>query len=348
MAANGNPFYVEPPDAFGALLAGVQGFNGARKLAKENALDRAYSDVGSQIASNGSIDNASLGRMIAMGPQAAPLLSAVASIGKADKTDLLKNLAAENAARSQRGEAPLSPLQYAQSVAHAGASRSTINMPPMEKAYDQELGKYLAESNINIIKGASTARANLGNLDRLQQLLNEPGVYQGTAGDKILQAKKLAKSMGFDVGDGIGAAETVQAISNQLALQARNPAGGAGMPGAMSDADRTYLQQMQPGLEKTPEGNRLLIDVNRKINQRAVDVEQFRQNYIRKHGRLDEGFYRDLNDWSNANPLFANSPAPPTAPPRSGNGGSQPRRAPDGNFYVPDPNRPGKYLRVVQ
>lgn len=29
-------------------------------------------------------------------------------------------------------------------------------------------------------------------------------------------------------------------------------------------------------------------------------------------------------------------------------GGAQPRQAPDGNYYVPDPNRPGKYLRVDQ
>lgn len=52
--------------------------------------------------------------------------------------------------------------------------------------------------------------------------------------------------------------------------------------------------------------------------------------------------------------LFGGSgaPAAPTAPPSGAPSGpapgqsQQPRQAPDGNFYIPDPNRPGKYLMV--
>ena len=178
--------------------------------------------------------------------------------------------------------------------------------------------------------------------------MQDPNVYQGTAGEKVLQAKRLAKSIGIDVGE-VGPAEAAQAITAQLALNARSPAGGAGMPGAMSDADREYLKSMQPGIERTPDGNRLIVDVNRKLNQRAVDVDKFRQDYVKKNGRLNEGFYRDLTEWSNKNPLFAG--APNSAAPSSPRGGQQgmpqgARQAPDGNFYVPDPQRPGKFLQV--
>ncbi|MCF2523911.1 hypothetical protein [Bradyrhizobium sp. G127] len=339
-----NPFEVQAPNIFDALMSGVSAYGTTRRQMKERELEDGYAEVGNQIATKGAIDKASLGKIIGMGPQAAPLLTAIGSIGKADQTDTLKNLSAENAARAAKGLPPMSPLEYQTAVSQAGANKSTINMPPQEKAYDQAMGKELADMNIGIIKGAASARTSNANLDRLEQLLQDPGVYQGTAGEKVLQAKKIAKSLGIDVGEGVGGAEAVQSISNQLALQARNPAGGAGMPGSMSDSDRAYLKEMQPGLEKTPDGNRLIVDVNRKLNQRAIDVEQFRQNYIKKKGRLDEGFYRDLAEWSNSNPLFPNGAA-------SGQSAQaqmqmQPRQGRDGNYYVPDPARPGKYLMV--
>lgn len=341
-----NPFEVQAPNIFDALMSGVSAFGTTRKQAKERELEDAYSSVGQKISANGSIDKSTMGQIIGLGPSAAPLLTAVGTIGKSEQTDTLRNLAAENASRVAKGLQPLSPLEYQTAVSQAGANKSTINMPPQEKAYDQAMGKELADMNIGIIKGASTARNSNANLDRLEQLLQDPGVYQGTAGEKVLQAKKIAKSLGIDVGEGVGGAEAVQSISNQLALQARNPAGGAGMPGSMSDSDRAYLKEMQPGLEKTPEGNRLIVDVNRKLNQRAIDVEQFRQGYIKKKGRLDEGFYRDLSEWSNANPLFPNGAggSPQVAPQQQQQ--TQPRQGRDGNYYVPDPARPGKYLMV--
>lgn len=46
-----------------------------------------------------------------------------------------------------------------------------------------------------------------------------------------------------------------------------------------------------------------------------------------------------VNDASTDRPM-PGMPPPPGAPPDS-------RQAPDGNWYVPDPNRPGKYLQVV-
>ena len=352
-----NPYFVAPANIFQVLMAGQQGYDKARARTKENEMNAAWQTAGNQIATGG-VSNASLGQIIGMGPQAAPLVQAISTFGKADTTNDLKNLAAENKTRSERGLPPLSVLEYEKTLRQAGANSTTVNMPPQEKAYDAAIGKELAELNVGIIKGASSARSNLANIDRLDQLLGDPGIYQGTGGEKVLQAKKLAKSIGIDVGD-LGGAEAAQAISNQLALQARNPAGGAGMPGAMSDPDREYLRSMQPGIEKTPEGNRQIIDVNRKLNQRAIDVETQRQNYIRKNGRLNEGFYRELNDWSNQNPLFAGAQRPGQAQaPQRGAAPNAPvarpanmpdaRQGYDGGWYVPDPSRPGKYMRVVQ
>jgi len=229
----------------------------------------------------------------------------VAAIQKSIAPESSADMQAYSLYKKQGGALPF--LDFKKQLAEAGSTKinNTTNVNNVgEKEYDKAMGKELADLNVGIIKGANSARSNLSNIDRLEAMLNEPGVYQGTEGGKVLAAKRLAQSLGINVGEGVGPAETAQAISNQLALQARNPAGGAGMPGAMSDSDREFLKNMQPGLEKTPEGNRLIIDTTRKLNQRAVDVEKFRQDYLRRNGRLNEGFYTALSNWSEKNPLF--------------------------------------------
>lgn len=300
-----NPFLIESANPLQALMSGVQGYDRSVKIGRDNDLRDARMMAGDALASGGDTRGA-LARLMGAGDvQGATVL---AQMGKADTTDDIKEY---NQAVRQGFKGSL--LDFIKTVKQAGANQNTINMPPQEKAYDSAMGKELAELNIGIVKGAGVAQNQLNTINRLDQLLQDPSVYQGTAGEKVLQAKRLAKSIGIDVGD-VGPAEAAQAITAQLALNARNPAGGAGMPGAMSDADREFLKSMQPGIERTEGGNKLIIDVNRKLNQRALDVEKFRQDYVKRNGRLNEGFYRDLNEWSAKNPMFAGSSAPQATP----------------------------------
>lgn len=188
--------------------------------------------------------------------------------------------------------------------ANKAAGKTEINLTQTgEKEYEKQSAKDFAEMNRKLIEGAQSARMKIGMLTRMDQLLSDPSIYTGAGASKLLAAKKLAKAAGIDVGD-VSAPEAVQAIGNQLALELRNPAGGAGMPGAMSDKDREFLQASVPGLGQTPEGNRKIVDYMKRVSQRSVDVERLRQDYVRKNGRLNEGFYRELENFSNANPLF--------------------------------------------
>lgn len=295
-----NQFSIEPANPLQALMMGVQGYDRAQKGAQQEALRGAREQAG-QLYAQGGDTRGVLGQLIGLGD--AETVKALGSMGPKETDDQREY----GQAVKQGFKGTL--MDYVTAIKRAGANQNTINMPPQEKAYDSAMGKELAELNVGIIKGGATASNNLATINRLDQLLADPSVYQGTAGEKVLQAKRLAKSIGIDVGD-VGPAEAAQAITAQLALNARSPAGGAGMPGAMSDADREYLKSMQPGIERTDGGNKIIIDTNRKINQRSLDVDRFRQDYIRRNGRLNEGFYRELADWSNKNPLFAQSPAP--------------------------------------
>lgn len=333
------PGYSQAPDINWTSLSDLGKTLGENRLNNQRREAMSLAALGQ----DGSPDyKKTIGSLVSLGDLTGA--AQVAAIQKSIAPESSADLQAYGLYQKQGGTLPF--LDFKKQLVEAGSTKisNTTNVNSVgEREYDKAMGKEFADLNVGIIKGAQAARNTQAIVDRLEQLLNDPSVYQGTSGERVLQAKRLAKSISIDVGD-LSGGEAAQAISNQLALQARNPAGGAGMPGAMSDSDREYLKAMQPGLEKTPEGNRQIIETTRKLNQRAIDVERFRQDYIRKNGRLNEGFYTALSEWSEKNPLF------PRGNDKGGASSQEtaPRRAPDGNYYVPDPNRPGKYLRVDQ
>lgn len=152
---------------------------------------------------------------------------------------------------------------------------------------------YMAERFVETQKGAIDARNKNASLDRLGTFLDQ--AYTGTGADTVLAAQKAAKALGFDLGNP-APAEAGRALAGEMALQLRNPSGGAGMPGAMSDKDREFLQSMTPGLGMTPEGRAVLVDALRRVNKRNEDIGAFARQYARDHGnKLDLNFEDEVS-----------------------------------------------------
>ena len=158
-------------------------------------------------------------------------------------------------------------------------------------------------------QAAQNARAGMANLDRLGSLLEQvkTNKFQGST----QQLKASAKAMGVDldaigVGDNVGVAQAAQALSQQLALQLRDPSAGGGMPGAMSDADRQFLQQMVPSITNDPNANKLMIEWQKKIHQRTVEVGKIVNDYVRSPEFLKDpaGVYAKVREYADKNPLF--------------------------------------------
>jgi hypothetical protein len=78
------------------------------------------------------------------------------------------------------------------------------------------------------------------------------------------------------------------------------------MPGALSDKDREFLASMVPGIEKTPEGRKQILDTAKRLAKRQQEVSKLAREYRKKNGSMDEGFYEVLEDFSSKNPLFGN------------------------------------------
>ena len=183
---------------------------------------------------------------------------------------------------------------------------------PAEAKYDTTRAEDFAKRASAIQTAASSASGTLRNLDTLEQLFKDPNVAKGGAAENISGLKNLAASAGVDI-KGVGAEQGVQAITNKMALDSRSTAEGGGMPGAMSDADRNFLANQQPGLSKTPEGRAIIIDNARKLAQRQVEVARMAQQYERDHGRIDAGFDRQLQEFADKNQMFSEKKSPAAA-----------------------------------
>ena len=199
--------------------------------------------------------------------------------------------------------------QFMTDMKKAGAT--TVNVGEGSGEYRKAIDKKLAEQSISIQEGAQQARSKLATLDALGSALQQSG-QTGWGGETLLTVQQAGRALGLDIGDNLDAKEAARALGNQLALQLRSPSNGAGMPGAMSDKDREFLVASVPGLTKTPEGNARLIEFMKRIEQRNIEVAQLAQQYEAKNGQIDNGFFKELADWADTNPLFQEQAAAPS------------------------------------
>lgn len=180
-----------------------------------------------------------------------------------------------------------------------------------ENAFSAEIGKENAKTYGDLMKSGAMAQSKVNKLSRLSSLLDQSG-QTGKLTPAASELASVAASIGIKVDPKLNYQQAAMALSNEMALELRNPAGGAGMPGALSDRDREFLVGMVPSLSKTPEGNKMLIETAKKLAQREAQVAKMAREYKAKTGRFDEGFYQMLSEFSAANPLFDDvaKPAP--------------------------------------
>lgn len=186
-------------------------------------------------------------------------------------------------------------------VAQAGAGWNKVVFK-QEGEESKTVGKFFGDQYAEIQKAGIDAYGKVNRLSRMEQLLS--GLETGKFTPAMTEVKSALDSLGIKIDPNLGSAQAAQALSNELALQMRNPSGGAGMPGAMSDADRNFLSATVPGLAKTPGGNRQLIETAKRLAQRDQQVARMAREYRKQNGHLDEGFYQQLQQFSEANPLF--------------------------------------------
>lgn len=215
---------------------------------------------------------------------------------------------------------PDSPLRkvyqdwISKQTTHAPAPSSNVTVK-QETEFGKKVGGQLGEMYSDLLRAELGAPGSINKYTQLENLLGQvnTGKFRGTT----QELKAAAKSIGFDlnalgVADDVAPAQAARALSSQLALELRNPAGGAGMPGAMSDKDREFLVSMVPSIENDPNAIKQMVEMRRKLAQRDQQVGRLAREYRRKNGRFDEGFFDELKTFAENNPLFTSRTQSPS------------------------------------
>ena len=144
---------------------------------------------------------------------------------------------------------------------------------------DKQIGKKAGDYIFKSAEDVGAARKALNRYAVMEKLLQDPNVYTGLGGEKVLGLKKLAQTFGVDV-EGVGTAELIQKTSRKAALALKDD-----LPGPMSNSDREFLQSLPAGLNTTPEGNRLVIGLAKLNEQYKME----RAQAVVAYGKADIG-----------------------------------------------------------
>lgn len=171
-----------------------------------------------------------------------------------------------------------------------------------DKKFNEDLGKMFAERYADISKQGQSAQKEIDRLNMLDTTLSR--VYTGKGGDTVKELVKIGAALGFELDEQAAATDVAESLINNMALSFRSTANGEGMPGAMSDADRQFLMSLPPGFEKTPQGNKVLIEFYKRAAKRKQEIARMARDYRKKNGRFDDDFDDVLDEYYTKNPLF--------------------------------------------
>lgn len=308
-----NPFEVAPPNILQALMMGQQGYKQGREIATENRRSTALQQLMGGAQPGANPDYAGVARTLAASGDIAGA-SQIAGLAKnlagPESTDEIKEY---NLAKQQGF--PGNFFEFKTSLKKAGATNVNTNVNTGEKEYDKVLNKAEAERFIGYQKGGQSAQSALSSLDVLDNSMKDPSFYSGPGAEKF--ALPLRQAQAAFGGDPKAAAsmETFRANASKAALDAMGGSLGSGF----SNADRDFVLNQVPNLANSPEGNKQLIDVSRKVRQREIEISKKAREYASKNGgRLDAGFDGVLQDYAEKNPLFKGA-APVSGAAPSGN-----------------------------
>lgn len=191
---------------------------------------------------------------------------------------------------------------YQAEMKKAGASSQTVTLAPGESEYDKSRGKFSADSLNAIETDEKAARAANSALAAAEEAMSQPGFYSGSGGQAVLIAKRAAQAMGLDP-EGVDSAEAFNALASRAVLDSI----GGSLGAQVSNSDREFIERQAINLGNSPEGNRAIITIQRRLNDRKIEVAKMAREYERKNGRLDAGFNDELAAWAEQNPLFSES-----------------------------------------
>lgn len=190
-------------------------------------------------------------------------------------------------------------------------------------------------------EAADKAAQNIRAIHESRQLIDQ-GIFAGTDAEIQLGLSKIGAVLGIPSEK----AANTEAFMTAAGQQVVSIIGAFGSGSGISSTDREYAAKMAAGNIKFEEkALRFIMDMNEKVARASIGRHN---QLIGKFGKASKTFRGEVEST-----YGVDDPGTYTAPQKKAKGEQGApvegaKKAPDGNWYVPDPKRAGKYLLVKQ
>lgn len=317
-----NPFFVQPPNVLQSLMMGGDGYDRSRKMQREGQQDDARRLAAETILSGGD-NRSALARLIQGGDIAGA--NAVANFGNQAsdqeyKQGMLK-VAQQNASRQE--VPPQLQLLRASGIDPTSAEGRKALFPRTDTPISATDKKAIFEAEDAQPQLTGTLEA----LKRAKEINSD--TFQGAgASARAWLGTKLPDMMVPDFVADPKRAKITEEWQKTMGPEALQSMANT-LKGATTDFELKKFIDMLADPSTTAETRGKVID-------RMISLSERKQ-------KINDARIQDLRGGTYFKPQGQQGAAP-----QGQQGQGAPKQAPDGNFYVPDPNRPGKYLQVVQ
>jgi hypothetical protein len=123
------------------------------------------------------------------------------------------------------------------------------------------------------------------------------GFETGRGSESLTGLKQIAKAAGFNPKD-LTSRETAEKFMKDFVLEEMKL-----QKGPQTNQDREFIEKKLPQLSLSPESNKILVEILKRINQRAMAHLDARDDYFEKY-RSTEGFEKQWHKVINDDPII--------------------------------------------
>jgi len=173
-------------------------------------------------------------------------------------------------------------------------AKKTPLMAAGETEEQKEIGKTFGKKFSSINESAESAIKNQSNIATIETLIQQPDLKTGYFGELRTSAGKLASEFGlnFDF-QNVGAAEVLSATTGKLVLE-----GLSNFKGSISDGERQFVKDINPGLNMSKEGISANIALQKKGNEITLKYNEEANDWVERNGGLSKKDKVSGKSWS--------------------------------------------------
>jgi len=223
------------------------------------------------------------------------LLPAVTQTAQLQKLMTPKTSKPFSVTNTQTGKQELiTQAQYRANPDLYSPAKKTPLMAAGETEEQKEIGKAFGKKFTTINSAAESAIKNQSNIATIETLIQQPDLKTGYFGELRTSAGKLASEFGlnFDF-QNVGAAEVLSATTGKLVLE-----GLSNFKGSISDGERQFVKDINPGLNMSKEGISANIALQKKGNEITLKYNEEANDWVERNGGLSKKDKVSGKSWS--------------------------------------------------